>query len=500
MKKFKLLSLLLIISLFVGALPVHADALSYPDVNAYSVVLMDADSGDVLFEKNGDAAMFPGGLTMLMSALLVAEAIDTQNVALADKVTASENFRYNLLEGSITADPAIVPGEQLSVQDLLYCALLRSAADACNILAEHVGGSVDSFIANMNRRAAELGCTNTYFANANGQMAADGNPPAGHQTTAHDLALIARQLVTKPSVLAVSRAASYTMSATAVSGVRTVYNSNYLLDASSEYYYQQAYGLKTGYSTAIGNCLIAAADWNDMNIIAVVLGCPNNGDQFRDAITLFDWVFANFSYRLILNTTDNLDTIPVDMGSPDSVGVRAETATSLLLSNEKELGNIEYRIQYAHQQEGRDLQAPLNAGQYLGDVTVYMDGEAYGTSRLVAATSVDISRLDYLRTQLETMIHAPAVRQIVTILVVILGIYLLLVLIYFIQRLRHLSSMRRARRDRAISRARQEAQWLEVPEAEEEEPYGYFDQPEYDYEEEDDYVPSHAGDDGYDGE
>ncbi len=485
MKKYRLLSLLLIISLFVCLLPVQAMALDDPQTTARSAVLIDADTGDILYQKNGDLTMFPGGLTMLMTALLVAEAIDVGSVNLADEVTASETFRYNVSPESITADPAVVPGEKLTVEELLYCSLLRSAADTCNMLAERVSGTVDAFVEAMNRRAQELGCTNTHFVNANGQAVAAGE---NHQTTAHDLALICRQLVTKPAILAVSRAASYTIGATEVAGSRTVYNANYLLDPTSEFYYQHAYGLKTGYSAALGNCLVAAADLNEVNVVAVILGCPENGDQFRDAITLFDWAFDNYSYRQILSPMDTLDTVEVSTGSPSSIGVRAETAVSLLLPNDQELGNVEYAIQYAHEQAGTELEAPISAGEYLGTVTVRVDGEDHGTVRLVAAGSSDISRLDYLQTQLKGMIQTPAVRQILSILVIIFGVYLLLTVIYFIQRLHHLHTLRRARKERAASRARQEAQWLDVP-REDEEPAGYIGQPpaRYDEPEEEEY-------------
>ena len=485
MKKYRLLSLLLILSLFACLLPVQALALDEPETTARSAVLIDADTGDVLYQKNGDLTMFPGGLTMLMTALLVAEAIDVGSLNLSDEVTASETFRYNVSEDSITADPAVVPGEKLTVEELLYYSLLRSAADTCNMLAERVGGTMDAFVEAMNRRAQELGCTNTHFANANGQAVAAGE---NHQTTAHDLALICRQLVTKPAILAVSRAASYTVGATEVAGSRTVYNANYLLDPTSEFYYQHAYGLKTGYSAALGNCLVAAADLNEVNVVAVILGCPENGDQFRDAITLFDWAFDNYSYRQILSPMDTLDTVDVSTGSPSSIGVRAETAVSLLLPNDQELGDVEYAIQYAHEQSGTELEAPISAGEYLGTVTVRVDGEDHGTVRLVAAASSDISRLDYLKTQLKGMIQTPAVRQILSILVIIFGVYLLLTVIYFIQRMHHLHTLRRARKERAASRARQEAQWLDVP-REDEEPAGYIDEPptRYDQPEEEEY-------------
>ncbi len=476
MKKYKFLSLAAVLLLITTLLPVQALALEDPSVTARSVVLIDAASGDVLYQKNGDMTVNPGELTTLMTALLVAEAADGQSITLSEKVVASENFRYNLGEGAITADPAIVPGESLTVEELLYSSLLGSAADSCNILAERVGGTVESFIEAMNRRAAELGCTNTHFANANGQPATDGQT---QQSTALDLARISQQLVTKRTILDVCRSTSYTIGATEVADTRTVTNWNYLVNPSSGFYYQQAYGLKAGNIAEIGPCLITAAEYNDVNVIAVILGCSENGDQFRDAVSLFDWAFGNYSYRQILNPYDTLATVEVAMGSPNTIGVRAETTISMLLPNDQQLGTVEYAIQYNSEQGGERLEAPINAGSSLGTVTVLVDGVDHGTTRLVAATGSDISKLDYLRTQLKTMIQTPAVQQIFRILLIVFIIYLLLVVLYLIQRMNHLRTMRRARKERARSRAHQEAKWLEVPQEELEGPAGYFDEPEY---------------------
>lgn len=475
-KKTRILSLFVVIALLAVMLPVPAQAIEEPTTAAASAVLIDAVTGDVLYQKNGDMTMFPGGLTMLMTALLVAEAVDVERVSLSERVVASETYRYNLSEGCITADPAIVPGESLTVEELLYCSLLSSAADACNILAERVGGSAEEFVESMNRRASELGCTNTHFANANGQPVTNGQQ---HYTTAHDLAFICRQLVTKKSILDVSRAASYTLGATEVAGSRTVYNANYLLDPSSEFYYQQAYGLKTGYSAELGNCLVAAADYNDVNVVAVILGCPVNGDQFRDAMALFDWAFENYSYRQILNPYDTLDTVKVIMGNPDTIGVRAENTISMLLPNDQQLGTIEYRLQYTADQTEEGLEAPISAGESLGSVTVLVDGVEHGSSRLVAAATSDISRMDYLQSQLRAMMQAPSVQQIFKILFIVVAIYIVLLLVYGFQRMNHLRTLRKARRDRARTRAHQEAKWLEVPQEElEGGPAGYFDGPE----------------------
>ena len=492
MKKFKLLSLLLIITLFVGAMPIPAVALDYPEVGAQAAVVMDADTGEYLFDKNGSMSLEPGALGLLMTCLLVGDAVLRQDLKLEDVVTASETFRSHLAEGSVVLNPALVPGEKMTLKDLLYSTLFPSAEDAANMMAEYVAGSVDNFIASMNQRAAELGCADTHFVTASGMMA------SGQRSTAKDIAIIANEAFSNISVSTATQEMTYTVAATEAAGARYLNNPNRLFDPQSEYYNKDVYGGKTA-TTDLGCCVVVGASYNDIDVIVVVMGCPDDAGRFNDANTLLNWVFNNYSYRQILSATDNLDTLPVELGSPESVGVRAETPLSKLLPNEEELGNIEYTIEYAHEQTGTPLKAPVNAGEYLGTVTVYMDGQEYGSSRQVAASTVDISRVEYLRSQLKTLPNTPAVRQIVTILIVIFAIYLLLVLFYLIQRLRHLHSMRRARKDRAIARSQQEVQWLEIPDDRDQGPAAFIEEPadEDGEEEEDDYAPAHDGGEGY---
>ncbi len=481
MKKFKLLSFLLIISMFVTLLAVPAAAVPEPSVSAQAAVVMDADTGDVMYQLNADQRFSPAEMTMVMTALMTGDAIQERSVALSDQVTASEEIYYNVTDNSVTMDPAMKPGETLSVEDLLYALFLQSSTEACNALAEHVSGSVNTFVAGMNRRAQELGCTNTHFVNANGRPAED------QYTTAMDMAIIARQMVGNAQILSISGAAEHTVEATEQTDERRMTNRNEMVTPSSDLYFDRAYGIKNGYDDGYGRCMVAAAEWNEMNVIVVVIGCPEVGDQFRAARSLFDWVFANFSYRPILSTTQVLDTVDVELGNPKTVGVRAENGKSLILPNDQELGNVRYEIQYIHEQEGRKLEAPINAGELLGTVEVFLDGESFGTSRLVAAGTVEISRLEYMRTQLGVMFQTPAIRQIVTILIVLLAIYLLLMIFYFVQRFRHLHSLRVAKKDRAIAQAQQEAQWIDDPDDVDDDydgPAGYIDRPE---EDEDDY-------------
>ena len=465
MKKFKLLSLLLIISLFVCMFPAHALALDMPVLSAGSAIVMDVKTGEVLYRQNETQPFSPGTLTVLMTALVVSDAIDAQSIALDDPVTASGSFSYNLTPDTGTA--GILPGEIMTVNDLLYCAALTSARDACNILAEHTSGSVDAFVAAMNAKAEALGCASTHFVNANGIEA------AGQQTSVQDLALIIRALTNSSAASTPFGVSTHTVAATNMTAARGLTNANAMLDSGSEYYYEYLYGYKGAQLSNGTYAMASAASYNEMDIIAIVAGSPDSASRYADARTLLEWVFGNFSYREILSNTQSLATLPVELGDPGTVNIRAEDQLRIILPNDQDLGNVEYRITYRHEQEGAVLQAPISAAQYMGDVTVYLDGVEQGSSKLVAASGVDISRLEYLRTQLKVLIQNDSVRQLITILAVILGIYILLVAFYLIQRLLHLHSLRRARKDRAIARARQEIEWLDIPAQGE----GYLRQP-----------------------
>ena len=465
MKKFKLLSFLLIIALLAGLLPSFAlaaeapeaivpETVNEPEVLATKAIAINAETGDILFQRDADATANPYFLGQLMTLLLIGDALDLQSISLNDTVTASGTFQTGL-EGATVA--GISPGEVLTVEQLLYLLASPGYMDAANILAEFNSGSVTAFVAEMNQRAQDLGCTRTHFVNATGM------PTDGQYSTAHDLALITAELLKKPSISQIMQTLTYNIPATQYAGARTVNNENLLLKSDSSVYYRNAYSGKTGGVTEEGANLMAAASYNELDIIAIVLGSQSTDTRFTDAVNLFTWSFTNYSFRTLLSSTDILDTVPVEMGSPESVSVHAEDQIRMVMPVSQELGEVRMEFSYTFEQSGEPLHAPVTVGQYVGDVTVYLDGVEMGTSRLVTSTSSDISRIEYLRSQLDTLVHTDSVRRMVTVLLVILAVYLLLVIFYRIQRSLHLRSLRRARKDRAIARASQEIQWLDIP-------------------------------------
>ena len=471
MKKFKILPLALILLLAVSLLPVSALAVTEPSVAAQAAILVDADSGEVYFEKNADSSIQPASTTKMMTALLAVEAVERGEIALSDMVTASGDVSYNLQEDSTDAAPRIQYGETLSVEDLLYLAMLASANEACNMLAEYISGSVSAFVDAMNARAEELGCTGTHFVNCNGLE------EEGHYSTARDFSLIACEAVNHKLFTTVSGTLYRTVAATNVSESRALTNTNALLDPESEYYYEPAYGIKTGFFENAGYCLVSAAEKNGMNVVCVLMGGRDVGDQFSDTVTLYSWLFDNYESREILSSTENILTAPVEMGNMETVGVRAENGVSVILPKDFDLSRIGYEYTMYYEQRGEEtLHAPVNAGEVLGELTVVELDEnqqtvqTFGTSRLVAASTVEMSRKEYLETQFMELLEEPMIHKILLILGIIFVVYLLLVFIYTIQRLRHVHSLRKAKRARAKHQTAEDALWLSIPEEPEEDP------------------------------
>jgi D-alanyl-D-alanine carboxypeptidase (penicillin-binding protein 5/6) len=457
MNKFKksaaLLAVLFVLSFFCQP---AARALDYPDVGANAIVLLDMNDNQVLYSRNADAQVYPASLTKIMTVLIAAEAIETGRVGLYDTVTAQEDSSFDTVADGSTAN--IQPGEIMTLQDLLYCALLASANEACNIIAEYLDGSVQDFVAEMNSRAAELGCTHTHFVNTHGL------PDENHYTTAGDMSLIAREAAESSLFMEICNTVSFTVPATNLSEMRELSNTNALLNPDSmysdKYYYEYAKGMKTGYTSDAGHCLISTASKNGVSLLAVVMGADATGEgdatvygNFADSITLYNWVFKNFSYREILKTTDQIAELPVSMGSTDSVVLRPGSSIVALLPNDEDLKSFSIETSVYSEQEDSSLQAPIPAGEVLGEVTVSRNGVVYGTSTLVAGAAVELSRVQYMKSQLETTLHSTVVRVVFWTLILLVVIYILLVIRYRLRYARHKRQVRQARQAAAERKA-----------------------------------------------
>lgn len=395
MKKYRFYSGLLALVLIFSFCALPAAALDDPEPNCRAAIVVDGDHGDVLYSHNGYDRMYPASITKVMTSLLVMEAIADGRLSLDQEITASETAVV-LPEGSSTA--GIKAGEVLTVEQLLYCDLVSSANEACNILAETVGGTIPNFVAMMNAKAQELGMEGTHFANPHGLHDED------HYTTAYDISIMARAAMEYEAFRTIVSTTKYTVAATNMSGERTLYTTNALLDnwKIAGYTYAKAIGIKTGSTTPAGQCLVSAAvDTDGRTYYCVVLGAENadNGDgtltrySFYESKRLLEWAFDNFERMTLLdeNTSGVIQEVQVTL-SDDVDYVLAQPVGSIEATMPKDYDPAKAELDI---QLEDSVEAPVEAGTKLGTVTLYYDGVNYGTLNMVAQDSVERSDFQY---------------------------------------------------------------------------------------------------------
>lgn len=278
-----LLSLSLILSVFspVQAAEFPSSWPQAPEIAEETGILMEATTGQVLFDKEMDEIRYPASTTKIMTALLILENVKD----LSQTVTFTDVITPDLAPGNSTINAQI--GEQLTVEECLYGIMLASANEVCTQMAVYVAGSVENFVSMMNKRAAELGCENTHFVNANGL------PDPNHYTTAHDLARILAAAIKNEDFCKISGSASYTIPPTNMTPYsRNLENSNALIK-EGEYHYEGVIAGKTGHTEAAKNTLVTAASRDGMTLVCVVLRSDGE-NRFIDTVSLFDYGFNNF--------------------------------------------------------------------------------------------------------------------------------------------------------------------------------------------------------------
>ena len=451
------LTLLLTAVLLLGlAAPCLAADEAPPVIDARAAVMMDAASGNVLYSLNADTPLYVAGLTVMMTALLAAEAVDRGEIAYTDMVTA-----YSSSHSDITSDASIqniVPGEEMPLKDLLTCALVGGASEACNIIGEYVSGSLSRFISDMNLRAAELGCKSTSFVNAHGL------PNENHFSTAYDMALIAAAFVQHEELVEISNTVSAEIAATNLSGVRKLTNSNYILRQDyTRYYYSYACGIKTSYTDDAGYCLASSMKTDGSYVVSIVLGCKvmeaDNGfydiQSFIQTRRLFQWFNSCYSLRDVVSTLEPITEIPVRLAEgTDTVVCCASEGLKLFLPNDLDISKEYTRsIRVFSQQDGSEgLTAPIAKGQLLGELTVRAsDGSVYGPFSLVANTDVAVSRIELMRQRLSVMVHSKGFRTIFLVAAIVIVLYIIFVIRYRVLRSRERRRQREARARETVS-------------------------------------------------
>jgi len=391
MKKRRLLSVFLLLGLALTMLaPQRAAALDEIEIDARAALLVEANTGEILYAKNIHQENYPASITKVMVALLVFEAIDEGRLTMDTPVTASETAAAALPAGATTAN--IQPGEVLTVEQLLYCLLIPSANEAGNILAEAVSGSIEAFVARMNGRARELGCENTHFVNPHGLHDDD------HYTTAWDIYLITAEALKHDRFLEICNSKSYELPPTNLSAKRTFHSTNYLISNwyALGYLYNGAQGIKTGTTPEAGRCLVSSAVRGSRRLISVVLGAERvqqpNGKYlvkcFSETARLFDYGFDNFTSKTILTASEPIREVPVTLsGEANYVVVHPAETLKRMLPNDLAPEDLTRTVTL----HSESVEAPVAAGDELGTITLSHGDTVYGTVPLLALTDVSAS-------------------------------------------------------------------------------------------------------------
>ena len=330
-------------------------------LNAVSAVLMEAETGKILYEQNADEQLPPASITKIMTLLLVMEAIDAGKIKLTDTVTASE--RAASMGGS---QIFLKVGEQMCVEDLLKSVVIASANDAAAALAEHLCGSIETFVENMNARAAELGMQNTHFENTNGL----DDTTTAHYTSARDVAIMSRALIAHPLILTYS---SIWMD-TVRDGAFGLTNTNRLVR-----FYPGATGLKTGSTAKAKFCISATAERDGMHLIAVIMGSPTRDIRNEEAKKLLDYGFANFA--VYHESEADLGELAVTGGTADVCRVRQKGFCALI--DKGQAGKIVKKVSLPP-----SLNAPIENGQKIGTVSYYANDTLIGECDIVATETI----------------------------------------------------------------------------------------------------------------
>ena len=432
MKKNRFFAWLLLVpvvlSLFV---PLPAAALDEPEVYCTNAVLLDANYGDVLYDKDAYEKAYPASTTKVMTALLVMEALEEGTLTAQTPVTAGETRMQGIPSGNGYVTANLKLGEVLTVEQLLYCLLIPSAADAANVLAVAVDGTIEDFVDHMNRKAGELGCQNTHFTNTSGVHNED------HYSTAYDLALILNAALEYDLFRTIIKTAVYTVPATNLSEPREFYNTNALLSNwhYMGYVYDKAIGVKTGTTPEAGRCLVSAAVDGDEYLIAVILGAEpavrEDGStdlkQFSESTALLKWGFRNFQRTTISQEDTPVAAVNVTLSQDaNQVLVKPVGTLERTLPVDMDLEAIEPTISLFQD----TVEAPVKEGQVMGTMTLTYDGEVFGTLDLVATTSVDRSELLYRQEQIRQFFANSGTKLILAAVLVVAVLVLLRLLVF----------------------------------------------------------------------
>jgi D-alanyl-D-alanine carboxypeptidase (penicillin-binding protein 5/6) len=334
-----------------------------PETEAPSAVLMEANSGKIVYEKNPHQRRAPASVTKVATLLVALDALKDGKVQLEDRVVTSE-AAWEMGGSEIWLEP----GEDMSFQEMLIAIAVGSANDACVAVAEHIAGSEKTFVELMNKRARDMGLENTHFVNTHGL------PAKGHYTSAYDMAMLCREAIQYPEFLELTSIKHYKLRG----GKTQLDNTNKLL-----WWYDGTDGGKTGWTTEANYCLASTVKRDNLRMICSVFGVPETRGHFQESVKLYNWAFANYTYQELVKPGELVELVPVGKGTTDQVGAVAPQAAGVLMQKGEEK-DITTEVQLKS-----SLSAPVKKGDIVGELKIIVDGKSFEKVPLMA---IDIQK------------------------------------------------------------------------------------------------------------
>ena len=379
-------------------------------------MLISLDTGEMLYEKNIDKKVYPASITKIMTGLLMLESDKFNPTA---KIAMNENILKMVL-GTGSAVSNLKAGEEITHLDLLYYVLVSSSGDCALLAAEYFGETIENFVMMMNNRAKELGMNNTVYLNPTGLH------EDGHYTTVRDIYTLASFAIKNETFKTVTNQKRYTVPETNMSSKRTISTTNFLIDNNTNYYYQYANGVKTGFTDEAGRCVVSTASYNGYNYMCIIMGCPDSKEkrhEFYETKELYRWAFLNFSYKKVASSDDPVCEIPVELSmETDFVSLYFKEPFVTILPNNADTSTLVINTKF----ENPVAQAPIKKGQVLGKAEILYAEKVIGTVDLVAGNSVNAHWILKFAKHIKNFFTSTIMKVIYVIVIVAILIFILL--------------------------------------------------------------------------
>lgn len=370
-------ALLIICLIFTPVLTVNAYEPTGIEISANAAMLVSMDTDEVLYEKNANTRVYPASITKIMTTLLILES-DKYNPNA--KIAMTEEA-LDLISGTGSSVSLFNAGVEFTQLDLVYMVLMSSYGDCALLAADYYGGSVENFVAMMNTRANELGLTGTHYENPIGLHHEQ------NYTTARDTYTLTKFALQNETFKEVCESTRHTVNSSA--GTRVLSTTNFLQDNTTNYYYQYAKGVKTGFTDEAGRCLVSTASYNGYNYMCIVFGCPPNAkNHFTESKELYRWAFNNFEFKTVADVTTPVAEIAVEKSfDTDFVSLYVEKSFTSVLPKDAN----DSTISIVPKPTADTVSAPIKKGQVLGTADIIYAEKVIGTVNLVANENIEQS-------------------------------------------------------------------------------------------------------------